>query len=138
MQQLRRTGGIRVDIAGDIQPLLPGPVQNFQRTADDVVPIALADGLEMADVHRHLQRPGHLHHLLQRRKHPVALLAHMDRDGNAGAPHRRKGADELLRRVEALRRVAQAQGDAQSSSCQRSLQLAVDLIVRDISSRSVS
>ena len=53
----------------------------------------------------------------------------MDRDGNAGAPHRRKGADELLRRVEALRRVAQAQGDAQSSSRQRSLQLAVDLIV---------
>ena len=48
-------------------------------------------------------------HFLKRLLHAASLLPHMDGDGNPGILQRRKGSDQLVRPVKALRRVPEPQ-----------------------------
>ena len=77
-------------------------------------------------MHRGLQGPGHLHHLLGGRYHAAALLAHVDGDGDALPRQGGQGPDQLIGGIEALRRVAQTQGYPQGTVGQGLLQPPVD------------
>ena len=114
VDELGGAGGVGVHIAGDVHALLPGPGQQVQHFGHGPAPVAPADGLQVADFHRGLQCPGHSEHLLQRLHDAVALLAHVDGDGPAGPAQGSEGAQQPVGIVKALRRVPQAQGDAQS------------------------
>lgn len=77
-------------------------------------------------MHRGLQGPGHLHHLLGGRYHAATLLAHVDGDGDALPRQGGQGPDQLIGGIEALRRVAQTQGYPQGTVGQGLLQPPVD------------
>ena len=124
-QDVDQLGGARrigVDIAGDVQPLRPGVREGAQHPGHRAPPVPAADGLQVADLHRGLQRPGHRQHLREGGLHAVPLLTHVDGDHDAASPQGGQEGDELLRGFIALRRVAKAQGDAQSSVRERPLQ----------------
>ena len=74
---------VGIHAAGQVQPLLPGPVQQGQHLGDLTVPAVPAHGLQVGDMHRGLQGPGHLHHLPGGLHHAAALLAHVHGDGDA-------------------------------------------------------
>lgn len=95
-------------------PSCRAPGQQVQHFGHGPAPVAPADGLQVADLHRGLQCPGHSEHFLQRLHHAVALLAHVDGDGPAGPAQGSEGAQQPVGVVKALRRVPQAQGHAQS------------------------
>ena len=122
VQQLGGPGGVGIHVAGQVQSLLPGPVQQSQHLGDLAVPVVPAHGLQVGDMHRGLQGPGHLHHLPGGLHHAAALLAHVDGDGDALPRQGGQGPDQLVGGIEALRRIAQAQGHAQGPVGQSPLQ----------------
>ena len=122
VQELRRTGGVGVDVAGDVQTLLPRPRHPLQRRRDALLPVAHPHGLEVADVQRRVQRPRYRDHLGNGVADHVALLAHMHRNGNPAVFQGRKGADQFLCRVKTFRRVAKTQRDGKRALAERPLQ----------------
>ena len=65
-------------------------------------------------MHRNMQIPRHREHLLQSLQHTAALLAHMNRHGYVLPRQRFQCPQQLPGGVKALRRISEAQGDAQS------------------------
>ena len=126
MKQLGGTGIVKIDIAGHVQPLGAGIFHQLQRLGDAAVPVAFAHGLQVADMHRAVQRTCNGNHLLHRAADAVALLTHMDGDGHGTVSQRFQSADQPLCCIEALRRVAQTEGDAESAVGKAPLQLPVD------------
>ena len=66
-------------------------------------------------------------HFAERVDHAAAFLPHMDCDGNAGIFKRLKRFDERFGRIEAVRRVAEAQRNAERACSKLLLDQAVDL-----------
>ena len=122
MQQLGGAGGVGIHVAAHIQPLPPGALHQGQRPGYLRPPVLPAHGLQMADMHGHAQRPGHRQHLLHGLAHAAALLPHVDGQRDVLPRQGLQRADQLLRGVKALRRVAQSQGHAQRTVGQRLLQ----------------
>ena len=56
------------------------------------------------------------HHFLQRLHHPRALLPHVDGDGHAAFTQRRQRVNELLCRIEDLRRIAKPERHAERAA----------------------
>ena len=111
MQKLRRTCCVRIDVTGDVKAVLAGAAHQLERMRDAFLPVAHAHGLQVADVQGRVQGACDGEHFFDGIADHVALLAHVDGDGNAGMVERREGADKLLRRVKALRRIAKAEGN---------------------------
>ena len=63
VDQLGGPGGIGVGITGNVQTLRSGLGDERQHFRDRPAPVPAADGFQMADLHRRLQRPGRLQHL---------------------------------------------------------------------------
>ena len=127
VQQLRRACAVGIDVTRDVQPLVPRLLQQRQRLRDAAVPVARAHGLEMADVHGRAEQARRAEHLPQGVADHVALLAHVHADGNAAALQRGQRPEQAVRRVEALRRIAEAERDTEGPVRQRTLQTAVQL-----------
>ena len=106
MDQLGGPRRIGVDVTGDVQPLLPGLGEHLQHPGHRPAPVAPSDGLQVADLHRGAEVPGHGEHLGQGFHHAVPLLAHVDGDGHTGIPQGFQGPDESGGVVKALGRVA--------------------------------
>ena len=113
VDELGGPGAVGIDVAGDVQPLRPGILYGPQHMWHRAPPVPAADGLQMADLHRRLQGPGHGQHLGKGRLHAVPLLTHMDGDHHAAPAEGGEEGDQLFRGLIALRRVAKAQGHPQ-------------------------
>ena len=113
VDELGGPGAVGIDIAGDIQPLRPGRFDGPEHVRHRPPPVPAADGLQVADLHRGLQGPGHPQHLGKGRLHAVPLLAHVDGDHHPAPAEGGEEGDELLGGLIALRRVAETQGHPQ-------------------------
>ena len=129
VDELRRARGVGVDVARDLQALLPRPVDEPEHLRHREAPIAAAYGFEVAYFQREAQLPRHGEHLPQRLHHPVALLPHVYGDDGAAIAQRFQRPDESGRVVKALRRVAESQRDADRPARKALLQQGVDLRV---------
>ena len=109
MDELGRTCGVGIDVAGDVDAVPAGAFHHRQHLRHSGAPVDLADGLQVADLDRCLQGPRHGQHFLQRRDDTAPLLPHVYSDRDAAAAQRRKRIDQLLRRIEAFRCVPEAQ-----------------------------
>ena len=137
MDQLGGPGGVGVGVTGNAQALRPGLCDERQHFRDRAAPVPAADGFQVADLYRRLQRSGHLQHLPQGVYHAVPLLAHMDGDDLSAAAQGFQGADQLRGGVKAVRGVAQPQGDSQCAIRQGALQSAVERPVLPVRQRTV-
>ena len=126
MDELGGPGAVGIDIAGDIQPLRPGLFHGPQHIRHRPPPVPAADGLQVADLHRGLQDPGHPQHLGKGRLHAVPLLAHVDGDHHSAPAEGGEQSDQLPGGLVALRRVAKAQGHPQRPVREGSLQGGLD------------
>ena len=122
MYELRRAGGVGVNVAHDVQAVLAGLAYQPQHLRDGLAPIASAYGLEVAYFERHPELTGHGQHLAQGVHNPVALLAHVHGHDGFRAAQGLKRTYEALSVVKALRRIAEAERDAYRSPSQRFLQ----------------
>ena len=109
VNELCRARRIRVRVAENLHAALPRPRHPAQHIGCRPVPVFLADGFQMADLNRSVQRFSDRDHLLQRRLHAASLLPHVDGDGNPGILQRCERPDEFFRRIKALRRVPEPQ-----------------------------
>ena len=112
VNELGRAGGIGIHVAGDVQPLRAGVFKEPQHLRHGAAPIPPPDALEVRDLHGAAQLPRDGQHLAQRVHHAVALLPHMNGDGQPPTAQRLKRADQPLGRVKALGRVAETQRHA--------------------------
>ena len=80
----------------------------------------------MAELDRAAQRLGNGEHLLHRTLDVAALVAHMDAKRNVGPGKRRKGFDQALCIIEAIRRIAQTQRHAERPFAKRPLHAGMD------------
>ena len=113
VDELGGPGAVGIDIAGDVQPLRPGLFHGPEHVRHRPPPVPAADGLQVADLHRGLQGPGHPQHLGKGRLHAVPLLPHVDGDHRPAPAEGGQQGDELFRGLIALRRVAETQGHPQ-------------------------
>ena len=127
MDELRRAGGIGVNVAHHVKPFLPRSRDEREHLGHGAPCVSRADRLEMAHLQRRLQRAGDLDHLAQRVHHAVALLTHVHADGYAALIQRRKRADESVGRIEDLRRVAKAERYAARAVSKRLFHVIVHL-----------
>ena len=112
VNELGRAGGIGIHVAGDVQPLRAGVFKEPQHLRHGAAPIPPPDALEVRDLHGAAQLPRDGQHLAQRVHHAVALLPHMNGDGEPPTAQRLERADQPLGRVKALGRVAETQRHA--------------------------
>ena len=112
VDELGRTRSIGIDVTGDPDALLPGLRHQAEHLGRTAAPVGLANGFEVADLDGRAQRARDRDHLLERPHHAAALLPHVDGDGNAGILQRPQGLDQRFGRIEAVRCVAEAEGDA--------------------------
>lgn len=89
--------------------------------------VGLANGFKVADLDGGMQCLCDGDHFAERVDHAAAFLPHMDCDGNAGIFKRLKRFDERFGRIEAVRRVAEAQRNAERACSKLLLDQAVDL-----------
>ena len=113
MNQLRRARRIRVRVAENLHAALPRLRHPAEHIGRRPVPVFFSDRFQVADFNRRAQRFSDRDHLLQRRLHAASLRPHMDGDGNPGILQRRKGSDQLVRPIKALRRVPESQRHAE-------------------------
>ena len=119
VDELGRTCGVGIDVAGDVDAVFACAFHHRQHLRHGSAPVDPADGLQMADLQRRLQGPRHGQHFLQRRDDTAPLLPHVYGERDAAAAQRRERIDQLLRRIEAFRRVPKAQRDAEHAVRQR-------------------
>ena len=84
MHKLCRTGGVGINVAGDVQSTLTGRTYKFKPFGYPAVPVALAHCLQVADMHMGMERLANLYYLAYGVTHAVSFLTHMEGDGYIG------------------------------------------------------
>ena len=126
VNQLGGASRIGIHVAGHIHALLPGAAQQPDHLGYAAVPVAPANGFQVADLHGRFQRAGDGQHFFQGLNDPVALLPHMDGDDPPGTAQRLQRFDQSRRIVKAFRGIPQSQTDAQRPVGEGLLQKPVD------------
>ena len=122
MHELCRTGGVGINVAGDVQSTLTGRTYKLKPFGYPAVPVALAHCLQVTYVYVGVERLAYSYYLAYSVAHAVSFLTHMEGDRYIGISQRFKAAYKLPGSKEALRRVAQAQRCAHGSGCKLPLQ----------------
>ena len=127
VNQLRRTGLIRIKVAREVSPILARLRHHLKHLRHGSAPVFATHTLKVADVHRRAQRARHVDHLGKRRNDTRALLTHMDGDNRTAFAQRRKCLNQAVGRIKALRRIAKTERQTDCAACKRRFKLRLNL-----------